>query len=858
MLSKYFQTSLTKKTFFSALSLIILIFLQGQSGIAQTAFNSNNLAVVVAAASASNTTASVVEINKTSASQTAVQTIAIPGTGTNAIRVSGSASSTLYASNSNDGSLFCFTGHNVDGNTSSNANTFLPRAVVTVNSSGTVALATTYSGTSGNQTRGATTINNTNWFIGDQGGFYTNGATTASPTGNIRGIKPFGGTVYALTASTTAAPVGIISAATGGTYAALSGLSLGNANKTDFYLVSSAGNSTYDILYTTEASSATAGTISKYSLVSGSWTANGTYTTSFGGFGLAAEKSGTGTNLFVTTGLGASTANSVIKLIDAAGYNTTINITTANNVTLYTSATGTLIKGIAFAPKAAATPSLSVSGTLSALSTTYGTASTASSFSVSGANLTTGIGIKSPIGFELSTSSVFASGVGDSIYISGSGTITSTTIYVRLKATATVTASPYSGNIVVSSTGATSQNVATISSSVNQKSISISGLTANNKEFDGTTAASLSGSASLVGVETNDLSNVSISGTPDANFSSSSVGNSISVLVTGYTISGSASGNYLLSQPTGLTANITSPTLSNQTITFNAIASSIYGGANFNLSASASSGLVVTYTSSNTSVATVSGSTVTIIGVGSTTITASQAGNGSFNPALDVTQLLTVNPKALTVTGAIASNKIYNGNTTASITGATLAGIVGADVVTVSGGGSFALANVGTGISVTASLSLGGTNASNYTITQPTGLSADITALNLTITGITVNNKVFDGNTTATLSGTAALSGIVASDLSNVTLTGTPSATFASSAIGNGIAVTVSGYSLTGSAANNYTLSQPTGLTANITSAPTTLTAGDIAIIGYNTSGSPDNFAILVTKNIIKRNNFLY
>jgi hypothetical protein len=94
------------------------------------------------------------------------------------------------------------------------------------------------------------------------------------------------------------------------------------------------------------------------------------------------------------------------------------------------------------------------------------------------------------------------------------------------------------------------------------------------------------------------------------------------------------------------------------------------------------------------------------------------------------------------------------------------------------------------------------------------------------------------------------LSGVVASDLSNVSLTGTPSASFASSAIGNGIAVTVSGYSLTGAAANNYSLSQPTGLTANITSVPTSLTAGDIAIIGYNTSGSPDNFAILVTKTL--------
>jgi hypothetical protein len=37
--------------------------------------------------------------------------------------------------------------------------------------------------------------NNTNWFIADQGGIYTNGAVAASPTANVRGIKSFGGAV---------------------------------------------------------------------------------------------------------------------------------------------------------------------------------------------------------------------------------------------------------------------------------------------------------------------------------------------------------------------------------------------------------------------------------------------------------------------------------------------------------------------------------------------------------------------------------------------------------------------------------------------------------------------------------------
>ena len=174
----------------------------------------------------------------------------------------------------------------------------------------------------------------------------------------------------------------------------------------------------------------------------------------------------------------------------------------------------------------------------------------------------------------------------------------------------------------------------------------------------------------------------------------------------------------------------------NQTITFNALANVTYGDAPFALTATASSGLTVTYESSNTNVATVSGNTVTIVGAGSTNITASQAGDINWNPAPDVIQSLTVDPKELTVTGAVAQNKTYDGNTNAAIdlTGATLNGVVSPDNVTFSGAGTFATANAGTAIAVTANLSLGGSDAGNYFLTQPSGLSADINQAPQTIT----------------------------------------------------------------------------------------------------------------------------
>ncbi len=62
----------------------------------------------------------------------------------------------------------------------------------------------------------------------------------------------------------------------------------------------------------------------------------------------------------------------------------------------------------------------------------------------------------------------------------------------------------------------------------------------------------------------------------------------------------------------------------------------------FDLSASATSGLDVTYSISNESIATISGNTVSIVAAGSTTITASQAGNSNYEEAEDVSVTLIV------------------------------------------------------------------------------------------------------------------------------------------------------------------------------------------------------------------------
>ena len=84
------------------------------------------------------------------------------------------------------------------------------------------------------------------------------------------------------------------------------------------------------------------------------------------------------------------------------------------------------------------------------------------------------------------------------------------------------------------------------------------------------------------------------------------------------------------------------PTLSDQNIIFNTLAAKAVGDANFAPGAYASSGLSVSYSSSNTAVATIVGGQIHIVGGGTSTITASQAGNALYNAASNITQTLTV------------------------------------------------------------------------------------------------------------------------------------------------------------------------------------------------------------------------
>ncbi|OQP61197.1 hypothetical protein A3860_05655 [Niastella vici] len=92
-----------------------------------------------------------------------------------------------------------------------------------------------------------------------------------------------------------------------------------------------------------------------------------------------------------------------------------------------------------------------------------------------------------------------------------------------------------------------------------------------------------------------------------------------------------------------------------QTINFGVLPTKKMGDADFDAGATASSGLPVTYTSSNTGVATIVDGKIHIIASGVSSITASQAGNDTYAAAANVSQ-------TLTVTGIAAGDYVSSGN----------------------------------------------------------------------------------------------------------------------------------------------------------------------------------------------------
>lgn len=497
----------------------------------------NIVGLIFNSASSTNTTLTLVELNKTTVGQTPTVRNVGNVTGASSVRLGASATSNGYLSNSNDRTLVS-TALPVTSVTSANANTITTRGVTTYNNTGTAStfnIATTYTGTSGQQPRSASTLDNTNWFIGEQNGLYTNGASAPTVATNHRAIKVINGTAYVLQSTTASPAVGTYATPTATAVVNLPGLGNVATSPVDFFLVASGNNgAALDIMYMVAS-----GFIFKHSLVAGSWTANGSYTATgyTGGFGMVAEWNGTGTDLFVSTGTGATAANSIIKLVDAAGYNSTINLGALT--TLYTAPANTTVKGLAFSPMRGPVivNSTQVPSSLSGFTYVEGSGPSAQqSFTVSGSNLSNNIVLTPPSNYEISLTNGGSFAATNPITLTPTaGTVASTTIYVRLKGSLLNTNSPFNNNLIaIASTQSLTQYV-TLNGTVTLPTPSIDSPTPTSLSGFSTNAGTASANQTFTvggnGFLDGDLSVAVTSGQYEVSLSSGSgFGSSVSIL----------------------------------------------------------------------------------------------------------------------------------------------------------------------------------------------------------------------------------------------------------------------------------------------------------------------------------------
>lgn len=357
---------------------------------------------------------------------------------------------------------------------------------------------------------------------------------------------------------------------------------------------------------------------------------------------------------------------------------------------------------------------------------------------------------------------------------------------------------------------------------ITAKEITINGATVEgSKVYDGTIEAKITNAGTLS--DNYDGENLTIV-TGSAAYDNKNVGTGKTVAFTGFALAGDAAGNYTLaSQPADTAADITV-----KEITINGAAveaSRIYDGTT-DAKITNAGAPSVNYDGENLKVAAGKaaydnknvgkGKAVMFTGFA---LEGDAAANYKLTAQPDaVTANITVKEIKIVDT-AVETSKIYDGSPDAKITEkGTFDGLINGDKVDiVTGKAAYDDKNVGNGKTVAFyDFALSGDDAANYVLAaQPANTTASISAKELTIADLKVKDKQYDGKNTAAIDGTPALVGVVDGDMLTL-INGVP--TFDSVKIGKDIAISFTAFTLSGDSVTvgNYTLTQPSGITANI------------------------------------------
>jgi hypothetical protein len=370
-------------------------------------------------------------------------------------------------------------------------------------------------------------------------------------------------------------------------------------------------------------------------------------------------------------------------------------------------------------------------------------------------------------------------------------------------------------------------NQGTTTADVTQKDLTISGITASNKTYDGTVSATTDDSgATFTGLVTVDgvADDVTVSSTGTFDNKNVGVGKEVTLVET---TGGDDVGNYNITNQGTTTADVTQKdltisgiTASNKTYDGTVSATTDDSGATF-------TGLVtVDGVADDVTVSSTGTFDNKNVGVGKeVTLVETTGGDdvGNYNITNQGTTTADVTQKDLTISGITASNKTYDGTVSATTddSGATFTGLVTvdgvADDVTVSSTGTFDNKNVGVGKEVTLVETTGGDDVGNYNITNQGTTTADVTQKDLTISGITASNKTYDGTVSATTDDSGAtFTGLVTVDGVADDVTVSSTGTFDNKNVGVGKEVTLV-ETTGGDDVGNYNITNQGTTTADVT-----------------------------------------
>lgn len=376
-----------------------------------------------------------------------------------------------------------------------------------------------------------------------------------------------------------------------------------------------------------------------------------------------------------------------------------------------------------------------------------------------------------------------------------------------------------------------------LNANITPKDLSVNGITAFNKVYDGSTDAALNlATASFRELERGDDIRL---GAATGRFNDKNAG-AKNVSISDVTLSGNDAGNYRISGVGGANAFITPKALTVTGITADNKVYDASTTAGLNLAGAGFAGLVA---GDQLSVGSASGrfsdknaALGKNVDISAVSLTGKDARNyqaSAQSTSADIT------PREVSVWGLRADSKVYDGTTlaTLNLSNAHVEGLLWGDFATLSGAtGRFADKNADSYKPVNVSdFVLGGRDAGNYQVGgMMNRVLADIMPKTLTVSGITAQNKVYDTNNHATLNmANAQLKGLIAGDQLALSAA---HGFFSDNYAGADKAVFISGIEVAGSDARNYRFNPSMMTTADITKAAMTISVNDAS----KTQGQPN------------------